>query len=93
MNRVRISTTVDGTRLERCRRLVGRRDSEILDRALAALIEQEEARRELDALDRWPYEDDSDLTWTVPSGPDLPYDGDVPADVLAEVARRRSEER
>ncbi len=91
MERVRISTTVDATRLARCRRLVEGRDSEVLDRALDALIEREEARRELEALERLPYEDDPDLAWSVPLGPDLDYDGEVPADVLALAQRRRAE--
>ena len=93
MDRVRISTTVDATRLARCRRLVGGRDSEVLDRALSALIEQEETRRELEALEQHPYEADPDLSWTVPPGPDLDYDGEVPADVIELADRRREGER
>lgn len=89
MKRVRLSTTVDATRLDRCRRLVAGRDSEILDRALAALIELEEARREIEALERHPYEADPALSWSVPPGPDLGYDGEVPADLVDLAARRR----
>lgn len=91
MERVRISTTVDASRLARCRRLIQGRDSEVLDRALDALIEQEETRRELEALARLPYEDDPDLSWSAPSGPDLPYDGNIPADVVDLASRRRAE--
>lgn len=43
-------------------------------------------RREADG----PVSDDPDLTWTAPVGPDLPYDGDVPAEVRRLAARRRS---
>lgn len=43
------------------------------------------------ALHALPYEEDVELAWEAPPGPDLPYDGRVPAEVLrlAE-ARRRS---
>lgn len=93
MERARISTTVDAIRLARCRRLVEGRDSEVLDRALSALIEQEETRRELEALEQHPYEVDPDLSWSVPPGPDLAYDGEVPADLIELAARRREGER
>ena len=89
MSRVRISTTVDGQRLEAARRLSGASDSQILDRALAALIEQLEAQQELAALSALPYEDDPDLAWPDLPGPDLPYDGAVPAEVLKLAAKRR----
>ncbi|MGH8906279.1 MAG: hypothetical protein ACRD0K_07155 [Egibacteraceae bacterium] len=89
MTRVRISTTVDANRLAEARRRLGAADSEIIDRALTALIEQLEAERELAALTEFPYEDDPDLMWEAPRGPDLPYDGEVPADVLRLAAQRR----
>lgn len=89
MNRVRVSTTVDGVQLERCRRLLDLNDSQLLDRALAALIDEVEAAREVDALTRQPYEDDPDLTWSVPPAPALPYDGGVPAEVLRLAEERR----
>ena len=91
MTRVRISTTVDGERLSKARRLLREADSKLLDRALALLIDEIEGKRELAALDAHPYESDADLSWVVPDGPDLPYDGDVPADVrrLAQSRRRR----
>lgn len=89
MARARISTTVDAQRLADARRLLGTTDSELMDRALAALIENVEAQRELAALTRHPYEDDPDLVWHAPPGPDLPYDGDIPADVLRLARERR----
>lgn len=88
MGRVRISTTVDEDRLLRCRALLGTNDSVLLDRALAALLEEMEAMRERAALEEHPYEDDPELSWEVPAGPVLPYDGEVPAEVL-ELARAR----
>ncbi|MGH9189760.1 MAG: hypothetical protein ACRD0Q_06980 [Acidimicrobiales bacterium] len=91
MNRVRISTTVDGERLAACRRLVAAPDSRLLDQALAALIEKVQTERELAILDALPYEADPELSWEAPPGPDLPYDGRVPGDVmrLAKARRRR----
>jgi len=91
MSRVRISTTVDEERLGRARRLRSGRDSELLDAALAALIEREEHRLELGALRLAPYEDDSDLSFPDPGidwDRDLPYDGSIPDEVV-ELARRR----
>jgi hypothetical protein len=89
MPRQRISTTVDSTLLATARRLLGLRDSDLLDQALEALVKRELARRELAALDAHPYERDPDLAWEAPPGPDLPYDGDIPADVRRLAARRR----
>lgn len=89
MGRVRISATVDGASLERARTLTGARDSRLLDQALAALLRQLEAEHERRVLTGAPYDADPDLTWESPSGPDLPYDGEVPAEVLALAARRR----
>lgn len=83
MTRVRISATVDGERLRTAKRLVGATGSALLDRALTALIEQTEAEREAAALEALPYEDDPELAWEAPVGPDLPYDGAVPDDVIA----------
>lgn len=88
MTRVRISTTVDGDQLARCRRLFGPGTSKLVDSALRALGEELERARELAALADHPYEDDSELAWTAPGGPDLPYDGEIPEDV-----RRLAEER
>jgi hypothetical protein len=92
MTRVRISTTVDGERLQQCRRLVAGHDSQLMDQALEALIEKLEARLEDLALSARPYEGDPDLAWVAPPGPDLPYDGEVPADVLR-LAKRRGRGR
>ena len=89
MRRVRISTTVDPTRLSRARQLLSLKDGQLIDRALEVLIQRELAEREMAALDAHPYEDDPDLDWEAPPGPDLPYDGDVPEDVRRLAARRR----
>lgn len=89
MNRVRISTTVDGDQLLRCRRLLDTTDSRLLDQALAALLEQLEIRRELAALEEHPYEEDPDLRWEAPPGPVLPYDGEIPPEVLELAEQRR----
>ncbi len=89
MNRVRLSTTVDARLLAEARRLVPGPDSRLVDRALAALVEQLEGRRELEALAAHPYEDDPDLSWSAPPGPDLPYDGPVPAEVRKLARQRR----
>lgn len=83
MARVRISTTVDEERLAACRRLLNAPDSRLVDRALRALIDELEGAAELRALHEHPYEDDPDLAWTVSEGPALPYDGEVPKEVLA----------
>ncbi|MGH3939227.1 MAG: hypothetical protein ACRDTG_11440 [Pseudonocardiaceae bacterium] len=92
MKRVRISATVDGERLEVAARLAGETGSQLLDRALTALIEQLESDRELAALTNHPYDEDPELAWEAPPGPDLPYDGAVPDDILELAqARRRSQ--
>lgn len=92
MKRVRISTTVDEERLARCRELVDQPDSVLVDQAIEALVEKLEGRLEAKALSSRPYEDDPDLSWSAPPGPDLPYDGEVPAEVV-ELARRRRRSR
>lgn len=89
MARARISTTVDAQRLHEVRRRLGLGDSEIMDRALIALIDCLEAERELAALTEMPYEEDPELAWHAPPGPDLPYEGAVPPDVLELAADRR----
>jgi hypothetical protein len=86
---------VDTVRLERARRLRAGRDSELFDAALAALIDQEEQRRELAAFDRAPYDIDADLTAPDPDvdwDRELPYDGSIPDEVV-ELARRRRAQR
>lgn len=91
MNRARVSTTLDAARLARARRLSGLRDSKLLDRALAALIEQLERESEIAALDRHPYDEDPELSsWEAPPVP-LPYDGDVPDEVVRLAEQRRVE--
>ena len=64
-------------------------DSEIVDRALVVLLDKLEAEQERLALEAMPYDDDPDLSWQAPAGPSLPYEGDVPADVLRLAASRR----
>lgn len=95
MRRMRISTTVDAQRWAAARRLLDASNSQIVDRALTALIEQIEAERERAALAALPYEDDADLAWETPPGPDLPYEGEVPPDVLrlSEDRRRRARDQ
>lgn len=89
MPRVRISATVDGDRLREAARLAGATGSALLDRALAALVEQLGAQAEIAALERQPYEADPDLSWQPPHGPDLVYGGEVPDDVVALAEARR----
>jgi hypothetical protein len=89
MSRERISTTVDSARLAKARLLFRVRDSHLIDQALDALVEREISRRELQAIEENPSEQDPDLAWEAPAGPDLPYDGEVPADVRRLAARRR----
>ncbi|MGH9040570.1 MAG: hypothetical protein ACRDZ3_10090 [Acidimicrobiia bacterium] len=93
MTRVRVSTTVDAQNLAAARRLLPGADSRLLDRALVALVEQLEAEREREALLVQPYENDPDLVWQAPPGPDLAYDGDVPDDVVRLAQRRRRRAR
>jgi hypothetical protein len=90
MPRRRVSTTVDAARLARARALTGDRDSELFDKALAALIDDLEGLRELAALARHPYDDDPDLDLPeAEEGGDLPYDGRVPPDVIRLARERR----
>lgn len=87
--RIRISTTVDASRWAEARRLLDASPSQIVDAALGALIEKVEEEREQLALDRYPYEDDPDLSWEAPAGPQLPYEGEIPEEVLALARERR----
>ena len=89
MPRTRISTTVDADVLARCRQAFGVPDSELIDQALAALWRELVGQRERDAIAAAPYEDDPDLAWDSPPGPDLPYDGEVPEDIVRLAAERR----
>lgn len=69
--------------------MLGATASQILDRALETLLRDLEARAEIAALEAHPYEDDPDLAWDAPGGPDLPYDGEVPQKVIELAARLR----
>ncbi len=94
MSRVRVSTTVDGDRLAQARRLLGMRDSDVFDAALEALVRNVTIDRELKALGRFPYAADPELS--MPAGPSdlddaMPYDGDVPPEVIALARKRRAE--
>jgi hypothetical protein len=89
MTRERISTTVDHDRLVACRRILGTNDSRLLDQALVVLLDQLEAEQERRALTDMPYDKDHDLAWDAPPAPSLPYDGDVPAEILRLAVRRR----
>ena len=71
--------------------LLGVSDSQLIDRALALLIEHLEREAELAALEQHPYDADPDLAWEAPRGASLPYDGDVPTEVIDIAARRRRE--
>ena len=93
MTRVRISTTVDGERLRSTRALSGRPDSELFDRAPRLFIETDEAERERAALRALPYDEDPTRQPSILGAAAfvaLPYDGDVPADVLRLAAERRA---
>lgn len=90
MARIRISTTVDRDRLERARAAFPRPDSELLDRALELLLRHLDAERERRALIEHPYDDDPDVSWEAPPGPDLPYDGDIPDEVRRLASERRA---
>jgi len=93
MVRVRISTTVDSERWAAAQRLVDAPGSQIVDRALSALIDQIERDHEQAVLAAHPYESDEDLTWQAPTGPGLPYDGTVPPDVRQLADRRRAKRK
>jgi hypothetical protein len=86
--RTRISTTVDHERLSIARRQTGLPDSELIDLALAALLERAEREAEDKALSEQPYELDPDLNalptgWPLASPPLDDYGEPVPADVIA----------
>lgn len=93
MSRTRISTTVDTDNLARCRSLSGVPDSTMIDRALAALLRELEGARERAAIDAQPYEEDQEVSWEAPTGPDLPYDGAIPDSVMKLAAERRERYR
>lgn len=93
MNRVRVSTTVDATQLNRARDLGFARDSELLDAALVALLELDEAQRERRAYADHPGGMDPELdlgVTTIDWDREVPYDGDIPAAVVDLATQRRS---
>lgn len=90
MSRARISTTVDGDRLTRCRELFEGTDSEMMDRALAMLLRELLGVREREILEQFPYDEDPELQWHAPPGPSLPYDGEIPEFVKKLAAERRA---
>ena len=92
MSRKRVSATVDATRLAAACTLTSDRDSELFDKALAALIDKLEGARERAALARHPYDTDPALELPevdADGGADLPYKGRVPPDVVRLARRRR----
>lgn len=91
MARVRVSTTVDREVLRTTRQRLGARDSELFDRALLALLDQLDAAAEATALDAAPYHEDEDLQLPEPElgAEELPYDGEVPPEVVELAERRR----
>lgn len=93
--RTRISTTVDRDRLTTARVQTGLPDSELIDLALSALLEQTEREAEDRALAEHPYEIDPEINelptgWPSESPLLDSYDGQVPADVLALFSTRRA---
>ncbi len=84
---------MDAARLERCRELLGVSDSQLVDDALGALLRELSGAVERAAIDAWPYEQDPDVAWQAPPGPDLPYDGQVPEAVQRLAAERRAQYR
>ena len=81
---------MDARRLASARALFEGPDSELLDRALELLVRRLDAEREQAALAAAPYEEDAELRWQAPSGPDLPYHGAVPEEVRRLAAERRA---
>ncbi len=65
-------------------------DSKLVDRALAALVEEMEERQELHALEAQPYKMTRTWLGSLSRVRICPYDGDVPAEVARLAARRRS---
>lgn len=78
----------------KAREFAGTRDAEMMDRALEAFIERMRAEHELRILAEFPYGDDPNLAMGIaPPMPDLPYDGEIPPDVLELAKRRRAAKR
>jgi Arc/MetJ family transcription regulator len=89
MTRMRVSTTVDETLWAQAQQLLDVPPSQLVDAALAALVEKLEGQRERLALEQFPYDDDPDLSWEAPPGPQLPYEGEIPEEVLLLARERR----
>ena len=93
--RTRISTTVDDERLAAARKQTGLPDSQLIDLALASLLERAERDAEDSAFGEHPYELDPDLSglptgWPMSAPPLDDYDESVPTDVVALFASRRT---
>ena len=94
MNRVRLSTTVDAHSLTRARSLKVGSDAELIDAALKSLIGDLEAKRDLAALDLWPYADDAELAMPEAlhdHADALEYHGSIPSDVTRLAQLRRAQ--
>lgn len=75
MAKVKISATVDPARLERAKELTGVRSvSEVIDRGLRALIEDELERIHADGYSREPQADETVRTVDPGVWADLPWD-------------------
>lgn len=75
MAKVKISATVDPARLERAKELTGVSSvSEVLERALAALIEDELERRHVEGYARHPQQGDTVNAVDAGTWADLPWD-------------------
>ena len=94
MNRVRISTTVNGITLEAARKQLGLRDADLFDRALKAVLRESLIAAELVALERHPYESDPELRMPEPRRSPLQTDDTanqkVPARVQKLAQRKRA---
>ena len=91
--RVRISTTIDRDRLELARVRCGRRDSELFDLALLALLDKLDHDDELRALAASPYDVDPDLAMPPARPLAESYDGPVPESVRLLAGQRRAARR
>ena len=91
--RVRISTTIDEGRLEEARRRTGSRDSELLDRALVALLDLLDTEAELAAIAAAPYESDPELAMPRADPTEEDYLGSVPVAVRRLAKKRRAGRR
>lgn len=86
--RTRISTTVDGIKWRQAMSLMNSPASQVVDRALEALIDRLEAESEIRALDEFPYDEDPELAWEAEPVA-LPYEGDVPEAIRRQAAQRK----